>query len=280
MTDKTTEPQQLTRDQFMSGFFAALRLIHGKTIRAKTSEFHSAFHKALSTSSIPTLKNIAESTGYSYDPLYGTSGWLDKGIAEATRDLVIERPLSIGHWNDTIICFNLGEAKQHIDELELREKFLTFANEFVNGLCVSANYNNFFPLFMAGVFVSGGKYWAVPRTELLPAFRFALTTTRFPVPYGYRPEDISDNALFNWLHNGLAHLRQIELIESNSNILICDYRIRMTQETAETALRASNTRREFVDLGKNFLNHIAAIPSEFGSRWGIQPGWTASTDTR
>ncbi len=281
MTEKTTAPPQLTRNQFFAGFFAALRLIHGKKIRAKTSEFHSAFHKTFSTSDIQLFKNIADQTGYYFDPLYGTSGWLALGIAEAKRDLLIEQPISLGCWNDTIICFNRNEAGQWLDKIELNEEFLIFANSFIAVLRMSAHYNDFFALFMAGIFLSGGKYWAAPKDMLLPAFRYALAVMHCPVPFGYPVEDVSEELLSGWLNNGLAQLCQIELIESNSNVFICDYRVRMTLETAETALRASNMRSEFLNLGKAFLNRLAAIPSSpFGSRWGIKPGWTANTDPR
>ncbi|MDO8676255.1 MAG: hypothetical protein Q7K16_01240 [Candidatus Azambacteria bacterium] len=140
--------------------------------------------------------------------------------------------------------------------------------------------NNFFPLFMAGVFVSGGRYWAAPRSALFPAFRHALVVTHFPFPFGYPIEDVSNDFLSGWLDNGLTYLSQNEFVESNSNIFIYDYRVKMTIETAEIMLLSSNMHDEFVTLGKTFLDHLAAIQSQFGSRWGVRPGWTADNDPR
>jgi hypothetical protein len=280
MTEKTTSLPTLTKSQFFNGFFAALLLVHGKTLRAKTSELHSAFHQVFSTSEVPAFRKVAESTSYTYDLLYGQSDWLDSGVSEANRDLLIDLPLSIGRWNDIDIRFNREEAKQRLDKLGLYEEFVAFANAFVTAFRIGVKYNNFFPSFMAGIFVSGGRYWSAPRRALLPAFRHALTMTHFPVPAGYPVDDVSEDLLSGWLDNGLTYLRQIELVESNSNVFICDYRVKMTPETAETALRASEMRNEFATLGKTFLDHLAAIPSRFGSRWGVKEKWTAVTDPR
>ncbi len=282
MTEDAAAKDALTKSDFFWGFFAALRLVHGTTVRAKPSELHRAFHRVFSKSTLPAFKKLAEDTGYCYDPLYGQSAWLAIGITQASRDLIVELPLAVGRWNDIDIRFTRKEAERRLGDLGFRDEFISLANDFIRNLRNEARPTDgqFFECFMAAVYASGGKFWAAPRDQLLPAFRRALEASGFPYPGSHPAGAVSDEYVAHWLKSGLARLRGIELVESNSNVLIHDYRIRMTPETAEATLSTSMMKDEFIALGKAFLDYLAALPSPFGARWGAKPGWSADTDPR
>jgi len=81
----------LSAEDFAEGLIAALAIDGKKTITASQTQLHRAFRRVLvGLDERQDLK--VDLREVDYDPLYGLSGWLDKFLARAQRDLMISFP--------------------------------------------------------------------------------------------------------------------------------------------------------------------------------------------
>lgn len=270
----------LTKQEFFLGFLAAIRIVHGQTLRFAARDLHQAFHQAFSASRTPIFRDLAAKTDYDYDSLFGMSAWLVTGIFQAGRDLLVDIPTGVGQQNDIVIRFDGEEARRRLDALGVRKEFIALANNFIAAAQL-LECKDFFELFMAGIRINGGQYWAAPAHAIDEAFRHALSVTKFPVPGGRPVEDIPDAALRHWLKNGLTYLRADEFVESNSNVLLHDYRVRMTVKVAKMRSTQAACARPSLRLpGPSSSAWPPCLPGERRGAFGLAGAQIPTLDKR
>lgn len=113
-------------DVFFRTFLAALVVKGVKHIRMKPSHLHYAFRVALRKINIPEFFCGID---LEWDPLYIRSAWLDRQLAQASYDLILEiRRGAPVHYK---IHYGFSESQRLLLESKLRLKFLGLADEFL-----------------------------------------------------------------------------------------------------------------------------------------------------
>jgi hypothetical protein len=81
----------MSPDDFAEGLLAALATTGQTEITVNQNQLHRAFRRVLAEAEKPESLWV-DSRDVDYDPLYQLSGWLDKFLARAQRDLLISSP--------------------------------------------------------------------------------------------------------------------------------------------------------------------------------------------
>ena len=81
----------MSPDDFAEGLLAALAMTGQTEITVSQNQLHRAFRRVLAEAEKPENLGV-DSHDVDYDPLYQLSGWLDKFLARAQRDLLISSP--------------------------------------------------------------------------------------------------------------------------------------------------------------------------------------------
>ena len=90
-THELTSTKTMSPDDFAEGLIATLAILDQKNIEVDQNQLHRAFRRVLSEAQKPESLAV-DTRDVDYDPLYQTSGWLDKFLARAQRDLLISAP--------------------------------------------------------------------------------------------------------------------------------------------------------------------------------------------
>ena len=94
MGSSPSESASLNAEDFFRGLIAALG-VHGQNrLGASQPDFHRAFHRIIKELRRPEVRNelTVDLLGVDYDPLYGLSGWFDRALTRAQRDLLVSFP--------------------------------------------------------------------------------------------------------------------------------------------------------------------------------------------
>ena len=86
-----TSPKAMSPDDFAEGLLAALAATEQTQIPVNQNQLHRAFRRVLAEAQKADSLGV-DSHDVDYDPLYQLSGWLDKFLARAQRDLLISSP--------------------------------------------------------------------------------------------------------------------------------------------------------------------------------------------
>jgi hypothetical protein len=89
--DELISARVMSPDDFAEGLLAALAATNQTVIAVNQNQLHRAFRRVLAEAQKPESLGV-DSHDVDYDPLYQLSGWLDKFLARAQRDLLISSP--------------------------------------------------------------------------------------------------------------------------------------------------------------------------------------------
>lgn len=88
------KPNQVSAEDVLRGLMAALAKRGDSSLVATQPELHKAFYRVLEE--VRALKKAGklevDLLEVDFDPLYGLSGWLDRALTTAQRDLLISFP--------------------------------------------------------------------------------------------------------------------------------------------------------------------------------------------
>lgn len=129
MIKRTRRP--LSSDDFMTGFLAALAALGRTDIAATRSELHQAFLAAIQDPTVAAFVD-REELEIDYDPLYGTSPWLDRALTQAQSDLLVEFPNPTYH--RVKIKLDTREAEEELAEVGDGDQFSRLAEAFWSAL--------------------------------------------------------------------------------------------------------------------------------------------------
>jgi hypothetical protein len=89
--DELISAKAMSPDDFAEGLLAALATTGDTNITVSQNKLHRAFRHVLAEAQKPEILGV-DAHDVDYDPLYQLSGWLDKFLARAQRDLLISSP--------------------------------------------------------------------------------------------------------------------------------------------------------------------------------------------
>lgn len=125
-----TSQKDMSPDDFAEGLLAALAIIGDTTISVTQNQLHRAFRRVLAEAERPEILGV-DSRDVDYDPLYQLSGWLDKFLARAQRDLLISSPNP--SYGRIVINLNPIEGasilKEHGEEAKFKKLAAMFLQE-------------------------------------------------------------------------------------------------------------------------------------------------------
>lgn len=88
---KQNQVEMMSAQEFAEGLLAGLAAGEHPEIRATQPRLHRAFLRVASQA-VKDKAVAVDLSQFDWDPLYGLSGWLDKFLARAQRDLMISTP--------------------------------------------------------------------------------------------------------------------------------------------------------------------------------------------
>jgi hypothetical protein len=121
----------LSANDFLRGLLAALAATGNRNVVGSQYDVHRAFYNVIQTAQKDPAIPI-EVRDIEYDPLYGLSGWLDRALTNAQRDLIIRFPNPT--YERLEISFDPNEGHQVLESLGSKDKFLSLANQFADEL--------------------------------------------------------------------------------------------------------------------------------------------------
>ena len=130
MEVSSLSPAQLSANDFLRGLLAALAAKKQNFLSANQSELHRAFHKVLKQLRSPHFSKTlsVDVLDVDYDPLYGLSGWLDRALTSAQRDLLISFPNP--SYDRIDIRFGQAEGRRIVEALGSPDTFFELAESF------------------------------------------------------------------------------------------------------------------------------------------------------
>jgi hypothetical protein len=120
----------LGADDFFRGLIAALGVRKYDELNATQSDLHRAFHQVIEKLQDPEVKKKVDVNlvNVDYDSLYGLSGWFDRALTRAQRDLLISFP------NPSYDLIKIGikkdEGEKILSRLGNKDLFLKLADLF------------------------------------------------------------------------------------------------------------------------------------------------------
>jgi len=126
-----TLPKVMSPDDFAEGLLATLAADKKTEIAVNQNQLHRAFRRVLSEAQKPKTLGV-DSRDVDYDPLYQLSGWLDKFLARAQRDLIISSPNP--SYGRIVINLTPAEGRTILKEHGNRKAFKKLAAMFLREL--------------------------------------------------------------------------------------------------------------------------------------------------
>ena len=121
--------QCLSANDFLRGLLAALAARGEKNLHANQFDVHRAFYRVVQDFKAgPPRPLRVEFIDFDYDPLYGLSGWLDRALTNAQRDLLISFPNP--SYERLEIRYGPEEGRQVLAALGHQDEFLSLADRF------------------------------------------------------------------------------------------------------------------------------------------------------
>jgi hypothetical protein len=125
--------QMLNLNDFLRGLLAALAARGNKSVLANQFDVHRAFYRVVrDIQTRPTRPLQVDLIDFDYDPLYGLSGWLDRALTNAQRDLLISFPNP--SYERLEIRYEPDEGRQILAALGNQDEFLALADGFAADL--------------------------------------------------------------------------------------------------------------------------------------------------